>query len=292
MHVVRDDTMPVPGYEHHTFMCSACSDIERRLVFTRSRGPSHAEEPLALQTPPAPPTSPAPAGQKERITAASMLRRVFATLSGVWHEGEGSSRSWEPMSAHPPPPTSTPPAEPVAVLTTAPASVPSKASNDLNEIEALVGRASGAGPDPTRITETDEGRGTSSEVARSASVSSVPHTSVSAEQRDKELDECEVLLLRAIEMVREPTRSSQITKSVTEARSEIPCDLASSMQAERPPASRVVVQIHHDLEKAKYIAKDTKSGLSILRHQDSARLRAMCDRMGWQVIEDVSINTA
>ena len=30
MHVAQDDTMPVPGYEHRTFMCSACGDIERR----------------------------------------------------------------------------------------------------------------------------------------------------------------------------------------------------------------------------------------------------------------------
>jgi hypothetical protein len=33
MKAVQDDTMPVPGFEHHTFMCSACGDIERRLVF-------------------------------------------------------------------------------------------------------------------------------------------------------------------------------------------------------------------------------------------------------------------
>ena len=27
MHVIQDDTMPVPGYEHRTFMCSACGVI-------------------------------------------------------------------------------------------------------------------------------------------------------------------------------------------------------------------------------------------------------------------------
>jgi hypothetical protein len=46
------------------------------------------------------------------------------------------------------------------------------------------------------------------------------------------------------------------------------------------------VRIHHDPQKAKYVAQDITSGLRILRHEDSARLRAMCDRMGWQVIED------
>jgi len=32
--VVPDDTMEVTGFEHHTFTCSKCEDIEGRLVFT------------------------------------------------------------------------------------------------------------------------------------------------------------------------------------------------------------------------------------------------------------------
>jgi hypothetical protein len=59
MHVVQDDTMPVPGYEHRTFMCSACGDIERRLVFARDTGQGHTE-PMSVHT--APPISPAPIG--------------------------------------------------------------------------------------------------------------------------------------------------------------------------------------------------------------------------------------
>jgi hypothetical protein len=35
--VVEDDTMPVPGFEHHTLECLECGDIERRLVFTREK---------------------------------------------------------------------------------------------------------------------------------------------------------------------------------------------------------------------------------------------------------------
>ena len=49
MHVVQDDTMPVPGYEHRTFMCSACGDIERRLVFARDIGENHTE-PVSVHT--------------------------------------------------------------------------------------------------------------------------------------------------------------------------------------------------------------------------------------------------
>jgi len=35
--VVQDDTMPVPGFEHHTLECLECGDIECRLVFTREK---------------------------------------------------------------------------------------------------------------------------------------------------------------------------------------------------------------------------------------------------------------
>ncbi len=36
MNVVQDDTMVVPGFEHHTFVCSECQDVERRLKPTRA----------------------------------------------------------------------------------------------------------------------------------------------------------------------------------------------------------------------------------------------------------------
>ena len=35
--VVQDDTMPVPGFEHHTLECLECDDTERRPVFTREK---------------------------------------------------------------------------------------------------------------------------------------------------------------------------------------------------------------------------------------------------------------
>jgi hypothetical protein len=35
--VVGEDTMMVPGYEHHIFECLACREVERRLTFNRNR---------------------------------------------------------------------------------------------------------------------------------------------------------------------------------------------------------------------------------------------------------------
>ena len=91
-------------------------------------------------------------------------------------------------------------------------------------------------------------------------------TTVSAltAEADNDLLECEALLKRAIEMVRGPARRA-------------PTPVVARSRPTR------VVQIHHDPYDAAYIATDTTSGLSVLRHQDGARLRAMCGRLGWQV---------
>jgi hypothetical protein len=100
----------------------------------------------------------------------------------------------------------------------------------------------------------------------------VPTTRPTLVSSEDDLDECEILLRRAIEMVRGSTRWSQPTRSLTDRMSG------------RSLSSRVV-KIHHDPGDATYVATDAKSGLCVLRHRDRARLRAMCDRIGWQVVE-------
>jgi hypothetical protein len=108
---------------------------------------------------------------------------------------------------------------------------------------------------------------------------------------DSDLDECEVLLRRAIGIVHGETHSSQITANLTELRSATPATTSAPLPVEsrplpvEPKSPLIAVQIHHDPEKGKFVATDTKSGLSILRHQDSTWLRAMCDRMGWQIVD-------
>ena len=112
MNVVQDDTMAVPGFEHHTFLCSGCGDVEQRLVFAKpgEPGPSHAAPPMPAKpaeplpshaAPPmpvkpaeplplhaAPPISPVPAVRSEPAPAAApipapgILQRVFARLRG------------------------------------------------------------------------------------------------------------------------------------------------------------------------------------------------------------------
>jgi len=96
-------------------------------------------------------------------------------------------------------------------------------------------------------------------------------------EADRELDEGEALLRRAIEMVRGSIR-------ITTAR-KAGANRSSPTRARRPPSR--IVQIRHDpSEEPPYAAADTTSGLVLLRHRDSAHLRSMCDRLGWEVAEE------
>jgi hypothetical protein len=90
MNAVPDDTMAVAGFAHHTFMCSKCDDIERRLVFTR---PSEQTDPeplpaaAAMPLHMAPSISPAPAEQQRAAVMATpgILRRVLTRLRRPQH---------------------------------------------------------------------------------------------------------------------------------------------------------------------------------------------------------------
>ena len=77
---------------------------------------------------------------------------------------------------------------------------------------------------------------------------SVPTTRPTLVPSEDDLDECEILLRRAIEIVRGSTRWSQPTRSLTDRMSG------------RSLLSRVV-QIHHDPGDATYVATDARSGL-------------------------------
>jgi hypothetical protein len=65
---VQDDTTASHGIEEHSFVCSECHEVERRLIVTR-----HGRE-----IDKAPPIVPASAVQDEHIVA--LLRRVLAKI--------------------------------------------------------------------------------------------------------------------------------------------------------------------------------------------------------------------
>jgi hypothetical protein len=57
-------------------------------------------------------------------------------------------------------------------------------------------------------------------------------------------------------------------------------------RAKRSPTGRNVAIGHDPRHQAAYAATDIKSGLVVMRHQDGARLRALCDWIGWYVVDD------
>ena len=96
---------------------------------------------------------------------------------------------------------------------------------------------------------------------------------------DEDLDESEAMLRRAIEMVRGLAHgSSGLTHGVTHG-------LAGIARVKKSAPSRVVRIRFDAVQEPGYVAADAQSGLVLLRHQDNARLRAMCDRLGWQVVD-------
>jgi hypothetical protein len=94
-------------------------------------------------------------------------------------------------------------------------------------------------------------------------------------EADKDLDESEIMLRRAIEMVRGAVRG---------VGHKAPTGLTDSITA-RSSSSRVVRIRYDTSDDPPYVAADAQSGLVVLRHQDRARLRAMCSRLGWQVVD-------
>jgi hypothetical protein len=67
--VVKDTTMFVPGYEHHTWQCSGCSTVERRMTFTREKTPTQTAAAEQTQTAPAEPSQTAPVKTTQTVPA-------------------------------------------------------------------------------------------------------------------------------------------------------------------------------------------------------------------------------
>jgi hypothetical protein len=98
-------------------------------------------------------------------------------------------------------------------------------------------------------------------------------------------DDAQEMLRRAIEMVRGP-RAGAPLRGLTDREPAMPSDPDADMRERE--FSRVVQVRHDPTYEAAYAAKDMRTGLVVLRHKDILRLRAMCDRLGWQVVEDAT----
>jgi len=82
MMVTRDDTMPVAGFEHHTFMCSRCGDVERRLTFAKRDSEADAARATIVPDTIRPPDA---ADQESRHADLGRFREVLARILGRPH---------------------------------------------------------------------------------------------------------------------------------------------------------------------------------------------------------------
>jgi len=131
--VVADDTMMVPGYEHHTLQCMGCDEVERRLVFSRE-GTSRPAKPAPPRRPPvastAPPAEPPLAAPPVSTSPADEpVRSAAEPISCVVAPAPSAAPPAEPVPSLTTPPAAAPtPAEPASLLTAPSAAVPAAAS--------------------------------------------------------------------------------------------------------------------------------------------------------------------
>jgi len=136
-----------------------------------------------------------------------------------------------------------------------------------------------------------------SETAEASAPARAPAPPLSvASEAEAGIDEEEDLLRRAIEILHGPAPASQPASAVplkpAAAKPTAPVKRADltkanhASQAEKSLARRAVRIERAPDDAAKYLAKDITSGLTVMRHRDTAHLRAMCDWIGWQVVDE------
>ena len=299
--VAGDDTAPVPGFERHTFRCSACGDVEERRVFSGQAGGTPAA-PVVVGA--APPISPAAAGENENPAAPAFAKRILATLNRAWYAVAGRKGS-DPLPVPPEEASSNPwlepstdrpskvisgvvPERPPGPLAAAAQAKPSPPDSDFDECEALLKRAIEMVHGDMRPAEPGSTASGSPDAGAIAPISTEIGTDGSSDQLDMPFSSpdgggrSEPGADRTLEHNPNPAVTESVAPVVAPAIAA-PAQKSSSPAGQKSPA--IVVQIHHDHSRGKFVAKDTRSGLGVLRHEDAARLRAMCERMGWQVID-------
>ena len=122
-----------------------------------------------------------------------------------------------------------------------------------------------------------------------------PPLSVTSEA-EAGFDEEEDLLRRAIEILdgppqpasAAPPKPAAAAKPTTPAkRADQPKAMHANMrQPKKSLAIRAVRIERAPDDAAEYLAKDVSSGLTVMGHRDTAHLRAMCDWIGWQVVDE------
>ena len=281
---------PSSGHERLTTTDeqSASGDIEQRLTFRSGKDPGEDQRAAALapssghEHPTTTHEQPAITHEQSATTkeqarrTAGRLEPVIETLSGIYIRVKGLLRFGRENNAR---------------------------SQCPAPIDARVPRSA------TDLTPAEPGPSTAPTWPNGG------ESGLALAQQNNSLDECQALLYRAIEMVHGPARRADNETVRDLARenglirgptTDMVCEpasttlqsavgpnlapresIASAREPEAITRKPLVVAIKYDPHKTKYAAKNVSTGLLILRHEDKARLKGMCDRMGWQVVDDI-----
>ena len=132
--VVKDTTMLVPGYEHHTWQCSGCSTVERRMTFTSESTPPPMVAVELVQTAPVEPVQTVPAEPNQTVQA-------------------------EPSQPAPVEPAQTVPAEPSQTVPVEPSQMtPVETTVPVEAIQTATAEPTIQGQQPPRFKETARAR--------------------------------------------------------------------------------------------------------------------------------------
>lgn len=199
--ITGEDAAAVSGFERRTFVCSACGDTEQRLAFVKQLDPGEAAVAMDM----APSIAPASFEQSERPARGGIFKRIFANLSVVRDAVErrlvfAGHGRSQTASAH---------------------------SNFAaqNPVEA---------EPPLDTADSD------SETVSVPAAKQMTAPILLVAESENELDECEALLKRAIEMVQTPGPPPAIPESELEASPGQPEPMAISShepqaEVEAPP---------------------------------------------------------
>ena len=118
--VTKDTTMPVSGYEHHTWQCSACSTVEQRMTFSCQNTSTQTELLLEpIQSVFAPPTQAVPPEPSEAIPVEPTAAMSAELTEAVPVEAT-QTKPVEPIQALPVEPSKTVLVEPTQLEPTHP----------------------------------------------------------------------------------------------------------------------------------------------------------------------------
>ena len=84
--VVKDTTMLVSGYEHHTWQCSGCSTVERRMTFTSESTPPPMVAVELVQTAPVEPAQTVPAEPNQAVQPVEAIQAATAEPAIQGHQ--------------------------------------------------------------------------------------------------------------------------------------------------------------------------------------------------------------